>query len=253
VFGTWESTRVIESDETESGGSEQRVVEFVGEVNEAFPGVGLTPADVTLVHRGAVPARVDRSGGVHLEGREQVRTHEEQGIDGLITVAGTKYTTARAVAERIVNAVFSKLEREPEPCRTAVRPLLPVPEQALHEEVPSAETVPQDDLQSHLLASYGLRYDAVLNLCDERPDWGARVSDDSPVIAAELVWAVRHEMALNLVDALVRRTPLGTLGDPGEAVTERAADILGSELKWTDGERRRNIDEVRRFYRLRAI
>jgi glycerol-3-phosphate dehydrogenase len=34
-------------------------------------------------------------------------------------VAGTKYTTARAVAERVTNRILNKLGRPPVPCRTA--------------------------------------------------------------------------------------------------------------------------------------
>ena len=43
--------------------------------------------------------------------------------DGLITVAGTKYTTARAVAQRVTDLVFAKLGRAAVPCRTDATPL----------------------------------------------------------------------------------------------------------------------------------
>jgi len=38
------------------------------------------------------------------------------------------------------------------------------------------------------------------------------------------------------------------LGDPGDAALARAADIVGTELKWTDERRRQEVDAVRRFY-----
>jgi glycerol-3-phosphate dehydrogenase len=255
VFGTWESRHAIDGQAMPLPDRQrEEALEFIGAINDAFPSVGLTTSDVTLVHRGVVPARVDSSGHAFLEGREQIRTHDADNLSGLISVAGTKYTTARAVAERVVNTVFKKLERVPPPCRTAVRPLLPVPEQPPGDEAPAASSGGfEEDLQAHLLAAYGLRYDAVLNLCEGRPDWAARVSAGSPVIAAELVWAVRHEMALNLIDAVVRRTPLGALGDPGDAAIQRAADIVGGELAWTPSERERQLEDLRRFYRLRAL
>ncbi len=59
---------------------------------------------------------------------------------------------------------------------------------------------------------------------------GARGSrSDSPVIGAELIWAARHEMAETLCDAVLRRTPLGSLGYPGDEAASRAADLLGTE------------------------
>ncbi len=74
--------------------------------------------------------------------------------------------------------------------------------------------------------------------------------EDSPVIGAELVWAVRHEMALTLNDAVVRRTPLGALGYPGDAAAHRAAEIVGTELGWSDEQRRKELDALRAFYRI---
>jgi glycerol-3-phosphate dehydrogenase len=68
------------------------------------------------------------------------------------------------------------------------------------------------------------------------------------VIGAELVWAARHEMALTLSDAVVRRTPLGALGHPGDAAARRAADIVGGELGWSEAQKTRERNELGAFY-----
>jgi len=103
LFGTWEA----DAGEHEAAVTEADVAAFIAEINQAFPSGELTRAGVTLVHRGLVPRH------------ERI----DDRIDGLITVAGTKYTTARAVAERVTNLVFKKLGREVVPCRTAAAPL----------------------------------------------------------------------------------------------------------------------------------
>ena len=70
-----------------------------------------------------------------------------------------------------------------------------------------------------------------------QPEWRTRVAPTSPVIGAELVWAVRKEMALTLADAVIRRTPLGALGYPGDAAARRARGrIVGAELGWSDDD-----------------
>ena len=46
---------------------------------------------------------------------------------------------------------------------------------------------------------------------------------------------------------MLRRTPLGALGDPGEVALERAATIVGTELRWPDDRRRAEIAAVQRF------
>ncbi len=73
---------------------------------------------MTLVHYGAVPAIV-ANGRIALQGHEQVRDHAGQGLDGIVSVAGVKYTTARAVAEQVTDTVVAKLQRSTPPCRTA--------------------------------------------------------------------------------------------------------------------------------------
>src|SRR5262249_14108325 len=94
LFGTWESDRASAPDAT--GISSAEVAEFVAELNRTFPSLDLKPDDVTLVHRGVVPAVAAGDGHLALQGHEQVRDHADDGIEGLLTVAGAKYTTARA-------------------------------------------------------------------------------------------------------------------------------------------------------------
>jgi glycerol-3-phosphate dehydrogenase len=55
-------------------------------------------------------------------------------------------------------------------------------------------------------------------------------------------------MAMTLADAVLRRTPLGALGDPGETALETAAGIVGGELGWSAERRRDEIAAVKRFY-----
>jgi len=223
---------------------------FIRELNEAFPRLNLGPDDVTLVHRGLVPA-VQMRGGPALEKHEQIRDHAPQGFEGIMSVAGTKYTTARAVAERIVDMALVKLGKGPAPCLTTD----PLPGGAMADPLTvladaRAEydaLLPSESLP-HLVAAYGSRYRAITRLAGERKEWSERVSDACPVIGAQLVWAFRHEMAMTLTDAVVRRTPLGALGYPGDAAVDASAAILGQELGWTDERRDAEVGGLRRFY-----
>jgi glycerol-3-phosphate dehydrogenase len=107
--------------------------------------------------------------------------------------------------------------------------------------------LPSDSIP-HLVTAYGSRYDHVVALAAERPEWRQRVSAQSPVIAAQLIWAIRHEMAVTLSDVMIRRTPLGALGHPGSEAVGKAADIVGHELAWTPDRQRAEIEAVDRFY-----
>jgi len=247
LFGTWESSRVCALGDTAVDPAD--VDAFIGELNEAFPALDLTLDDVTLVHRGVVPARLT-NGRVALEGREQIRDHAAQGIDGLVTVAGTKYTTARATAERVADLIMTKLRRPPVACKTASTAL---PGGSLRDVMLAVAEARRDhdtglpsDTIPHLVAAYGSRYRDVLDVAREQPQWRTRIAPDSPVIGAELVWAARQEMAVTLADAVVRRTPLGALGCPPAEALARAAGIVGDERHWSEDRRRQEIAAVSR-------
>src|SRR5204863_182163 len=76
-FGTVESDHVC--DPAETAIAERDVAAFIADLNQAFPALDLTLADVTLVHRGVVPAAV-QGNRVAPEAHEQIRDHAAQGI-----------------------------------------------------------------------------------------------------------------------------------------------------------------------------
>jgi glycerol-3-phosphate dehydrogenase len=247
VFGTWESNHALARDEPPRP-TEAEIAAFIGELNQAFPSLDLVRADVTLVHYGAVPATLASNGGVAISGRELVG--EDQ--DGLVSVLGAKYTTARAVAERVTDRIVRRLGRNMVACRTASTPLPGGGIREVTATIAEARRLHDTGLPSdsipHLVTAYGSRYDHVVALAAERPEWRQRVSAQSPVIAAQLIWAIRHEMAVTLSDVMIRRTPLGALGHPGSEAVGKAADIVGHELAWTPDRQRAEIEAVDRFY-----
>ncbi len=249
LFGTWESPTVC--DPSDAVAHEQDVAAFVAELNEAFPALDLALNEVTLVHRGVVPAAV-AAGRVRLEGRDLIFDHADQGVGGIVSVVGTKYTTARGVAERVTDRILAKLQRSAVACRTAA---VALPGGDMHDVTTTlAEArreydagLPSDTLP-HLVAAYGTRYREVLEDARNRADLRVRLSPETPVIGAELTWAARHEMAATLADAVIRRTALGALGYPGDEAVDRAAAVVAPELGWAEDRRRREIDAVRAFY-----
>jgi glycerol-3-phosphate dehydrogenase len=252
LLGTWEAAPTIERERV--GATQEEVGSFIAELNHAFPALELTQSDVSLVHRGLAPAVRTAEGGIRLDGHERVRDHALDGVNGLISVAGTKYTTVRAVAQRVVDRGMAKLERPLVPCRTATHPLPggSVRDLALtigearrdHDPGLPSDTIP------HLVTAYGSRFRDVLDLAQERPAWRTRLADASPVIGAQLVWAARKEMVVTLADAVIRRTPLGALEYPGDGTVAHAAQIVGGELGWSEERRREETAAVKRFYEI---
>ncbi|MGE3704931.1 MAG: FAD-dependent oxidoreductase [Vicinamibacterales bacterium] len=251
LFGTFESSAFCRADDADPAGEE--IDRFLAEVASAFPRFGLTRADVTLVHRGVVPARAGRGGLPTLEGHQRVRDHANgpRAVEGLISIAGTKYTTARSVAEQIVDRVLVKIGRPATPSQTAGTPLTGT-DQPIAAATPQAESLAPfpPDVRRHLEAAYGPAAPLIATLASEQPAFAARLAPDQPVIGAQIAWAVRHEMAVTLADAVIRRTPLGAVGHPGPAALAAAAELMAVERRWTVEERAREVERVDAFYAL---
>lgn len=121
LVGTSESNEMREPDDQNARRDE--VGAFLADINAAFPALALKADEVTLVHRGIVPA-VATDGTVSLLAHSRVVDHALDGnAPELISIVGVKYTTARAVAERAVDLIMRKLGRAPVGCRTADTPL----------------------------------------------------------------------------------------------------------------------------------
>ena len=91
LVGTSQSTQLVEPGALSIGAAE--IEAFISDANVAFPALKLSADDVTLVHRGVVPA-VLRHGRPDLKPSPEIIDHG----NGAVTVVGVKFTSARGVA-----------------------------------------------------------------------------------------------------------------------------------------------------------
>ena len=94
------------------------------------------------------------------------------------------------------------------------------------------------------LAVYGADAPEILKLAHEDPTLAERLHPDLPYIAAEVVWAVRREMARTVEDVLARRTRAlflnaGAALRMAPAVAELMARELGRDEGWKVAANRR--------------
>ena len=227
---------------------------FITDVNVAFPRLGLRLEDVRLVHRGLLPAASD-GGGTELEKTSRVHDHRAEGVDGLVSVLGVRYTTARDTAAQAIDAVTDQLQRAVAPCRTAETPLAggDIPDYRAFLRTATSGMADDDPIsvttRRRLARSYGSTYPTVLERLTaggERASLGAAC----PVTIGEIRHAVQEEMAVKLSDALLRRTEAGSAGAPGEDALATAAGVMAAELDWSDERVEAEIAEVARVYQL---
>jgi glycerol-3-phosphate dehydrogenase len=227
---------------------------FLAEMARAFPRAGLESAKVRLVHHGLLPASAGADGHAELLKQSVVVDHGRDGMDGLLSVVGVRYTTARATAEHVVDRVAQRIGRPLRPCLTASTPLTG----GEIEDVSSFEAGARADKPnglapsgvSRLVRAYGRELGAVLALGAGEPAWLSPLSASCPITHAEIAYAVRNEMAVRLADALIRRTDAGSAGHPGGEAVAAAAATMAAELGWAPSRTREELEGVERFYRL---
>ena len=235
------------------GVTEAEIEAFVTEANHAFPALKLTRADVTLVHRGIVPARRGKGGQPELLGAAQILAHASERAPGAMTVVGVKYTTARAVGARAAAAAARTLGGSTRKSDTDSA-ILPGAGIADHEAL-AIETARAVGLElappiiRHITAIYGDRCAAIVRLMAERSDWRMPLIPGRPNVGAEVIHAIRHEMACTLADIVIRRSELGAAGHPGVEIVEKIAAIAAEELGWEAAQRDREIAAIDEFYR----
>jgi glycerol-3-phosphate dehydrogenase len=231
--------------------TEAEVSDFVNEIAEADPKLGLTMDDVALVMAGLLPVeKGDEEGGNVSFGKRPlvVDNAREDGVQGLISAISNRYTVARGVAERAVDLVYEKLGRSVRPSRTAVTRIhggefFRFEELVREVEAALPESVDRS-VAERLAHDHGSAYGEVLRLVSERPELGARVGG-SDILRAEVVHAARSEMVCKLSDAVFGRTGIATVGDPGRAELDECADLVGAQLGWDAGRRERELRDVR--------
>ena len=249
IVGTSQSASTVEAQDT--GVTKREVEAFIAQANEAFPALNLSMADVTLVHRGVVPATV-RQGRAELLGETPIFDHAGEGADGALTVPGTKYTTARSTAAKVVALAARKLGRRAGRSRTASM-TLPGAGIADHEAL-VIETARGFGIElplpviRHLTARYGELAAEIVRLMGTEPRLREPLAADRPSVAAEVVYVVRSEMAVRLSDIVIRRLGLGAAGHPGAPIVKSVAAIAASELGWDEAAVAAEIADVDRFY-----
>lgn len=248
VVGTWHDDR--EFDPREAGVAEVELTRCLADVNASFPGLDLARAEVSMVHRGLVPG-VRTSAGVQMRTRGVVLDHASDGVEGALSVIGVKYTTACAVAGRVVALAARKLGRALAPSTTETTPLPGGDLPSVASEVEQlTQRYPAVTLGSaeHLVRSYGSRWPDVLRCADDSPGLLRRLVPAHPALRAEVVYGVREEMAMTLVDVVVRRARLGVAGYPGYEAARETAALMGHELGWNAARIEAEIQALRKFY-----
>jgi glycerol-3-phosphate dehydrogenase len=247
-------TDTIESPDQLVVTDEERVY-LLRSVNALFPNARLGLEDVRGAWAGLRPLLTDSQAKA-----ESGRSREHaivQGSGGMITVAGGKLTTYRTMAKEVVDRAVRELRfREGRPRGAAAG--------TDEEPLPGGETSDFSEFKArglelgvvpesveHLIRHYGTEAAGIFNLGGGDRRLLRRLLPPHPAIEAEVLHAVRRELAQTVEDVLVRRTHLYyEHPDRGIPAARRVAELMAGELGWNEerieAETRRYLESARR-------
>lgn len=215
-----------------------------------LPSAHLTSDQVQFFYAGLRPLVSDGSkDSYNVSRRSELVDHgEKEKLDGVFSALGGKWTTSRALAQTVTDALVKKLNHKTNPCATATTPLpggrfdrFDAMTRGYQKTWPGISSLRN---MAHML---GARLPAALK--------GARLADlvalgESGDTLAQVRFALEEEMALTLEDMVMRRTALGQFGPPSPAAVEKVAALMAAHLDWNQDKKAREIASLAPLYRV---
>jgi glycerol-3-phosphate dehydrogenase len=229
--------------------TDEEIAYLIEETNRLIPGAALTAGQVLYTYAGVRPlpaasgdeGSITRSHVVHDHGAG------EDGVEGLLSIVGGKITTYRRLAEETVDLVVKKLDRRTPKCRTHEIPLpggTAYPFAGFRERFRASSGLPVE-AADRLLRIYGTRAVEVLDAACDAPELRQPFDADTGALAAEVVFALRSELAETLADVVQRRTLVGYGASAGHGAAEAAAEVAVRHAGWSDARAARELAAFR--------
>lgn len=216
------------------------IQEFLEEINRTYD-AQLTPQDIYYSYGGLRPLVDTQTDSYKASRRYEIEDHEKDGIPGLITVVGGKYTTSRQLAESVLSLVLRKEKRTYKTSDSLETPLGGGDIAQMESFVSSClQQYPNEDPSSieELSRNYGTDFSKVMSLL---PEAGS-------LLRAEILYAIREEMALHLNDIVFRRIGRATTGKPKEI--QDILELAGEELKWDSTQKQQELEAFQQKYQV---
>ncbi|XP_067358865.1 glycerol-3-phosphate dehydrogenase, mitochondrial isoform X2 [Channa argus] len=171
---------------------------------------------------------------------------------GLVTIAGGKWTTYRAMAEETLDAAIGAHGLSADPCRTVglmlegAKGWTPTLYIRLVQDYGLENEVAQ-----HLASTYGGKAFDVAKMAQVTgkrwPIVGKRLVSEFPYIESEVLYAIK-EYACTAIDVIARRTRLGFLNvQAADEALPRIVQIMGKELDWSQEKRTAELEAAKKF------
>lgn len=235
--------------------TKQSIQELLDTVNKDFGNDSSIRYEDVLYTYGGLRPLLGSGGDIHTITRKyEIYDHADEGLLGLITAEGGKYTTSRNLAQNVLKTAEKRLGNKLRPCATHKRRLAGSEIDNMEVFIEAIKRENSDFRETtveYLGRNYGTEYDRVLKLARLDQTLAEVLNDDGEILA-QAVYAAREEMARTLADVVLRRTGICTLGHPGKEILNRVASAVARELSWDESRIAREIGQVEAILKVPA-
>ena len=230
---------------------------LIQETNSIFPNANLSRQDVLFTYSGVrpLPNQEGKKPG-SITRKHILFDHTSEGVSNLISLIGGKLTTYRNVGEEMVDAVLKKTGRKYIECptdKTSLPGCITPGDKRIQQAIQNCQNILAPETINYLFSVYGARATGVIALAQENLELATKISPDLPDIKAQIVYAVRSEMAHTLVDILRYRTVLAMNGNYGLNLLSVTTEVLSKYCGWDRERCDRACQDYRTFMEQNCI
>jgi len=167
--------------------------------------------------------------------------------DGLLTITGGKLTEWRAMAEDLFEEVekkdiFPNIHREKGFSKQKFIIMIEKEDWLMALEESGFEL--DEKISNHLFQQYRRGALKILEIIQENPHLSEKILEDYYFIKAEIVYTLRYELTLHLIDVFCRRTEMAIFIDhrKQEKAARIVADIMAKEYGWNEKKKNQEIN-----------
>jgi len=233
--------------------TKQSIIELMDEINANYGIEKIKYEDIQFAYGGLRPLVDNQTEASYESSRKyEIFDNAKDGLNGLLTVEGGKYTTSRKLAEHVLKKVSKKLNRNLGSSVTKKRYLV-------SSDIKNMESFirqlvlryPQfsEATINYVGRNYGLECHTIFRLAMYDKPLMEVLTNDGEILA-EVVYVIKKELAFTLSDIFFRRTGIGTLGYPGDESFNKVVKIAKEYLNWDDTKTQDEINIVMSKFKL---
>jgi len=252
MIGTWYFDHSSSADDVKL--TDNELSRCIRQIKQVLPGLSITGQEVNFVHLGLIPVELNSDKKeFRLKKHHILVDHGRHGgPDGLISVLGVKYTTARSVSARTIDLISKKIGRKQNLQESETYSLNGGNIESIGQFIQEKKTNNYHKLTEktiqHLVLNFGANYNDIEKMISENVVLSGLIPGSDESIVAELSYCMKNESVFHLSDLVLRRTGIGSLKKPKDETINFCANFMAQELGWTEPQKNNEISSLTRFY-----